>query len=242
MPANSLITMTTHLRNVFLVLTIGLLNTVYTDLSVAAEADIAENQAAPTIVIPIAPQKMLENIKAAVERGAYLNNDFYTPENLHDFFGDPYTFKPLIIPSELNIRVFSFDSVASPTVDQSKVTSIQRKVLPVFSGGKIYLTDLIGNQVIAHFVIEVNVAIAKPDFLNADLVQQVFGAPTSVTSVKSAASKDDQTTQEIDTSSPVGNRWLNYQTEKGDIFKNILFKSAADGAVTEMQIYVGKKL
>jgi hypothetical protein len=239
MRANFLFTMTTLFRNVFLILTISLPNFIFMETSVAA--DTTENRIVSKNVTSIAPQKILENIKAAVEHDTFLNNDFYTLENLHDFFGEPYTIKPLLIPKELNIRVLSFDSAPSADDDQSKVASGQRKVLPVFNNGKIYLTDLSGNQVTAHFVIVVNVATVKPDLLDANLIQQVFGKPTSVTSAKPPASKDDKPEQEVKATSPLGNSYLNYQTEQGDIFRNILFKTAGDGAVIEVQIYVGKK-
>lgn len=177
---------------------------------------------------PISAKNMLEKFKHAMDGTELLNAGFYADDNLNRFFGTPYFFKPLLVPKELNISVISFDSEAPD--GQNKHASSGASL---FKSGKIYLSNLDSNQVIAHFVIEVNAASTPPDLIDVAMIQSVFGEPTSV--------NDDKNADLQKKTNSLGNSWLNYQDETGDIFKNILFKTDGDGRINEMQIYIGKK-
>jgi len=209
-----------------LVISTCLIDYVYAESTTEPDATADQNK---TVVheAPMAPKQMLEKIKQAMGVTQFLDEKFYDDETLHTFFGEPYTFSPVLVPKELNITVIALDSVVPEDAEYKENSDELSKVVPVFKNGKIYLTALGNDQVIAHFVIAVNGAV------DANLIQEVFGKPTSVT--------DDQNADDDDKTNPLGNSRLNYQTESGDIFKNVIFKTARDGAISEMQIYVGKK-
>jgi len=182
---------------------------------------------------PITDKNMLEKIKQAMDNAQFLEGRFYADDNLNKFFGEPYVFQPLLVPKELNISVISFDSIVPEDQNKRDGSVGLSNVVPIFKNGKIYLSELENNQVLAHFVIAINTGSSPPDLLDVAMIKSVFGEPTSITAEPNADGEKKIR--------PLGNSWINYQVESGDIFKNILFRTDEDGKIVEIQLYIGKK-
>jgi len=198
------------------------------------DAATSEHLESESIANPLSPKEMLEKFKLALDLGSFMNGDFYTEENLEKFFGSPYLIKFLNVPEALNVRVFSIDLPAVTQDGEHKPAPDQPH--PLITTAKIYLSGAGNNRLTSHSIIS-----TSDQAISADLVQTVFGKPTSITDITPPKKDDDQTDVANEKSLPLGNSSLNYQTESDGIFKTVFFKTGADATVIEIQIYTGRK-
>lgn len=191
-------------------------------------------------IAPLTAQQTLENIKLAADTGRFIDSGFYRIDNLVDFFGAPYVIKPLTIPKDLNIQVISLDIPLGGDGSQPHNEASH----PQFSGGKIYLTEMNHVQIAAHLILLANQSGAQSDRMDAELIQRLFGQPTSRTELAIPEQRKNDDSADANgavNASQSNGHWVNYQTVSGSVFKNILFRIAEDGSVAELQIYTGIK-
>ena len=191
--------------------------------------------------LPATPREILLRLKLALTQRALLNKEFYDEESLKSFFGERYTFRANA--SQKGQVEFFFNDLGNLYVSENGSLTDLGRHRPCFQGGAIFFdADDKARKTSASVAITTSARITDSSSFYADLVEEIFGAPSSVRiGYPSAPPLHGRPYISEKSTHKFGNSWIRYNDNQTDSVSNIDFRTLGDGVVVEIQITVIKK-
>jgi len=187
--------------------------------------------------LPISPKELLVRIQSALARGELLSDAFYSPDHLEQFFGFGYRYK--VGNDAASQKTIYFDDGDNIYVDEHGEPTLLGRHRPCLRRGTI-LFEAGGpsRKAKASIAISTTGPAAPDSAFGADLVLEVFGAPSAVTEGSpSAPPLHGQAYQAPPQTNELGNHWLAYQAEPDRHLQRAKFRTLGDATVIEIQLF-----
>jgi len=176
-----------------------------------------------------------------MENGVFLAKESLSAENVARVFGERYSVVPPILPDSISFSDANYHAFPSVYFDSSGTKPPGTKTplwwnMPTFRSGRIDRFEAgAPPRTFVSIVITTTARTGPPDTVGPELVEKVFGSPTSLEHGSPTMPPIHGRYVPEPQTHPSGNKWMVYEFRTGKVDGTIRFRTLGDGAVAEIQ-------